>query len=490
MNILLVEPRTPETFWSLRHALRFIGKRAANPPLGLLTVAALLPRRWAYRLVDLNTGTLADGDLAWADYVLVSAMVIHRDEVAALARRCRAANRPLIGGGPLFHDAGPGAFGVDHVVSGEAEDLAAVLADDMERGRLAPSYRAAGFPDLALTPPPRWDLVDTRHYATLSVQSCRGCPFDCEFCDVVVLNGHRPRTKSPARFVAELEAMRKLGWRRQVFVVDDNFVGNKQRCREILAAMVEWRRRTGARMTFLTEASVDMARDPELLELMVAAGFKKVFLGLETPSAASLRECRKLQNLRDDLGEAVRTIQAAGLEVMGGFIVGFDGDEPDIFERQFEFIQSNGVVTAMVGLLQALPRSRLYRRLAAEGRLRADSRGDNTRAAFNFEPRLDAGFLVENYRRLMTRLYEPRALYARIRTFLDMHVMRGPRESLGWRDVAAVVKSLWFMGVVHRGRWAYWQFLAATLRRHPGQFGVAMTMAIMGHHFRTVAAAL
>ncbi len=491
MKILLVEPRTPETFLSLRHALRFVGKRAANPPLGLLTLAGLLPREWPLRLVDLNTRDLADADVLWADCVMVSGMEIHRQAVIALARRCRELDRPLIGGGPLFGAASSDAdLGVPHVVIGEAEELAAELVADLRNGCLRPEYRAPRFPDLSLTPLPRWDLLDLRQYATMSVQSCRGCPFDCEFCDVVALNGRRPRTKSPERFVAELESLRERGWQGPVFVVDDNFVGDRQRCRELLVAVIDWRVRTGSRMTFLTEASVNMAAEPELLELMVAAGFKKVFLGLETPSAASLRECRKLQNLRGDLAESVRTIQNAGLEVMGGFIVGFDSDEPDIFQRQFEFIQKTGVVTAMVGLLQAMPRSRLYRRLAGEGRLRAASCGDNTSASFNFVPRLDADFLVENYRTLMRRLYEPRAYYQRIRVFLDAHRARGPRPRLTWPDLGAAFGSLWIMGVRHRGRRAFWGFLATTLARHPGQFGVAMTMAIMGHHFRIVAAGL
>lgn len=490
MKILLVEPRTPETFWSLRHALRFVGKRAANPPLGLLTLAGLLPREWSLRLVDQNTRTLGDDDLRWADYVMVSAMEIHRTAVTTLARRCRELGRPLIGGGPLFGGAADEATGVPHIVVGEAEELAAELVDDLRRGHLRPRYLSPRFPELELTPLPRWDLVDLRDYATMSVQSCRGCPFDCEFCDVVALNGRRPRTKTPDRFVAELESLRDRGWRGPVFVVDDNFVGDRRRCRELLLAIIDWRVRTGSPMTFLTEASVNMAAEPELLRLMVAAGFKKVFLGLETPSAASLRECCKLQNLRGDLARSVQTIHAAGLEVMGGFIVGFDSDESDIFQRQFEFIQKTGVVTAMVGLLQAMPRSRLYRRLAGEGRLRAAGFGDNTSVHFNFEPRLDAEFLVDNYRQLMRRLYEPSTYYQRIRVFLDAHRACGPRPRLTWPDIGAVCRSVWVMGIRHRGRRAYWGFLATTLARHPNQFGVAMTMAIMGHHFRIVAAGL
>lgn len=490
MKILLVEPRTPETFWSLRHALRFVGKRVANPPLGLLTMAGLLPRDWSYRLVDTNAVELGDDDLRWADYVMVSAMEIHREAVMALAARCRDLGKPLIGGGPLFMVERDETLGVPHVVVGEAEELATELVADLRAGAVRALYESPRFPELALTPLPRWDLLNLRHYATMSVQSCRGCPFDCEFCDVVALNGRRPRTKDPVQFIGELEGLRALGWQGPVFVVDDNFIGDKKRCRELLLAMIDWRARTHSRMTFLTEASVNMAAEPELLELMVTAGFKKVFLGLETPSAASLKECRKMQNLRGDLADSVRTIQAAGLEVMGGFIVGFDSDESDIFQRQFEFIQKTGVVTAMVGLLQAMPRSRLYRRLAGEGRLRTISAGDNTKAVFNFEPRLDREFMIENYRGLIHRLYEPNAYYQRIRTFLDAHHPRGPRPRLTWPDVGAGFRSVWVMGVTHRGRRAYWRFLATTIARHPDQLGVALTLAIMGHHFRIVAAGL
>ncbi len=490
MNILLVEPRTPETFWSLRHALRYVGRRAANPPLGLVTVAGMLPAEWSCRVVDGNTRDLTDQDIRWADWVLVSAMLIQRDGVIDLVRRCHALGRPVIGGGPLFADPPDPELGVDVTVVGEAEEVVGALVADLRAGHPRTCYRAPRFPDLARTPIPRWDLLDLSHYATLSVQSCRGCPYDCEFCDVVALNGRQPRHKPAERFVAELETLRRLGWRGPVFVVDDNFIGNRRRCLDLLRAILAWRQRTGARMTFLTEASVNMASDPELLELMVAAGFKKVFLGLETPSLDSLRECHKLQNLRDDLATSVQAIQAAGLEVMGGFIVGFDSDQPDIFQRQFEFIQKTGVVTAMVGLLQALPRSRLFERLAREGRLHGGSLGDNTRAEFNFEPRLDREFLLAGYRRLVQRLYEPACYYRRIETYLQVHRPRGPRPHLGWRDLGALARSLWSLGVRHRGRRAFWRLLARAAVRHPRQFGEAVTLAIMGVHFRHVAASL
>lgn len=490
MNILLVEPRTPDTFWSMRHALRFVGKKAAHPPLGLLTVAGFIPGDWTCRLVDLNVRTLQEADLDWADTVLTSAMLAQAESLAQIVRRSHAAGKPVIAGGPAFTGDDADRHGVDHVVVGEIEEQAPGIVADLAAGRLQDLYRAPRFPDLALTPLPRWDLIDLRDYASMSVQWSRGCPFDCEFCDITALNGRIQRHKSNVRFLAELDALHARGWRGMTFVVDDNFAGNRPRCRDLLRDVIEWRRANKSRMVLMTEASVDIAGDAELLHLMAEAGFKKVFLGIETPSKESLRECRKHQNLRFDLGTAVSIIQSAGIEVIGGFIVGFDSDQPDIFERQFEFIQKTGVATAMVGLLQAVPRTKLYQRLAGEGRLRGESGGDNTSAALNFEPKLDRDFLLRNYRQLMQRLYEPGAYYQRIQTFIAAHKPRGPRMPYGRSDIAALLRSLWLMGVVHKGRCAYWSMLTRTLLRHPSRIGVTVTLAITGFHFRQVSAAL
>ncbi|MFH1844789.1 MAG: DUF4070 domain-containing protein [bacterium] len=490
MNILLVSPRTPDTFWSFKHALRFVSKRAALPPLGLLTVAGMLPREWQCKLVDLNVARLRHRDIRGADYVLVSAMLVHKQSVQDIAASCRAEGTPVIAGGPLFIADERDFEDIDHYVIGEAEELMAELVADMRAGTVKPQYQAADFPDITRTPEPRWDLIRMHHYATMPVQYTRGCPFNCEFCDIVALNGRKPRLKTIPQMLHELDGLRLRGWKGSTFLVDDNFIGNKQRVKELLHAMIGWRRDTRAKMTFLTEASVNMADDPELMRLMAVAGFKKVFLGIETPDTAALEACQKYQNTRHDLMDSVHTIQQAGMEVMGGFIVGFDNDTPDIFERQFEFIQKAGVVTAMVGLLQAVPRSRLYQRLAKEGRLLGESLGDNTKAAFNFEPKLDREFLVSNYRKLMERLYEPSAYYQRIRAFLNQHQARGPRPWLSLQDIKALFKSLWLMGVIYHGRRAYWRFFASTLMRHPAQFGLAITLAIYGHHFRQVARTL
>jgi len=491
MKILLLSPKTPSTFWSFEHVLRFVARKAAFPPLGLLTVAAMLPRDWELRVLDLNVEELDESSVLWADYVLLSAMIVHRDSVRDVARLCGALGRPIVAGGPLFTTGHESFPEIPHFVLGEAEGIMDELAADMVRGRVKRVYQAAGFPSLDATPGPRYDLIDLRHYVTLAAQYSRGCPFDCEFCDIIVMNGRLPRTKAPEQFIAELEAMRLLGWRNMVFVVDDNFIGNKARTKALLRAMIEWRNRTHAEMGFLTEASINLADDAELRSLMVEAGFRKVFVGIETPSNQALKDCRKVQNTDRDLVADVRTLQDSGLEVMGGFIVGFDSDTGEIFKQQFDFIQRSGVVTAMVGLLTALPQTRLYKRLKSEGRLTGDTAGNNTTAsALNFRPILGREYLEKGYRELMRRLYEPANYYRRIGTFLRNYRSGGDRLHLSWSDFEAFLKSFWILGVWHRGRRAYWRFLAGLVLRHPRKFRVAIELAIIGHHFRKVAAEL
>jgi radical SAM superfamily enzyme YgiQ (UPF0313 family) len=487
MNVLLLYPPTPETFWSFKHVLPFVSKRSTFPPLGLLTAAALLPAEWDLRLVDLNVEALSDDDLRWADYVMLSAMIVHQAAVGALVDRCRQFSKPVIAGGPLFSTGRESFPQIQHFVLGEVEDIMPQVIQDLRAGTLRPIYAASERPDITRSPVPRWDLIELRHYVTMAVQFSRGCPFDCEFCDIPSMSGHLPRTKTPGQLVAELEQLRRLGWKDMVFVVDDNFIGNKKQTKALLRELIEWRNRTRAPIGFLTEASANLADDPELCDLMVRAGFKKVFVGIETPSTQSLEECRKLQNCHRDLSETVKVLQEAGLEVMGGFIVGFDHDGPDIFKRQFDFIQRSGVVTAMVGLLNALPQTRLHRRLMKEGRLESDTTGNNTEARLNFRPKLSRDFLIDGYRDLMKRLYQPRHYYQRIRTFLKRQKPCGPRLRLSRPDLEAFVKSLWLLGIWHRGRLAYWRLLVTALLRCPRQFPKAMELAIMGHHFRRVA---
>ena len=487
MKILLVSPQTPDTFWSFKHVLKFVSKKSSIPPLGLLTVAAMLPPDWELRLVDKNVERLSDEDLRWADFVMISAMIVHKESVREIVARCVALGKRVIAGGPLFttgHEVFPE---IQHFVLGEAEEIIPQVVEDMRHDRLQPIYKATGWPSLTQTPIPRWDLIDLKNYVTMSVQFSRGCPFDCEFCDIIVMNGRVPRTKTPAQLIAELEALRQRGWQEMVFIVDDNFIGDKRRTRALLHELVAWRRRTQAAMGFLTEASVNLADDAELCALMVEAGFTKVFVGIETPSPESIEECRKVQNRRD-LVEAVHLLQQRGLEVMGGFIVGFDSDKTDIFKRQFEFIQRSGVVTAMVGLLAALPQTRLYKRLQAEGRLETETSGNNTDGALNFKPKLNREFLQAGYRDLMKKLYEPKVYYQRVRTFLKNHKkISGPSLRLSGADFMAFVKSFWLLGIWYRGRVAYWGFFWSTLLRRPHQLRLAIEFAIIGYHFRRVA---
>ncbi len=487
MNVLLIYPQTPDTFWSFKHVLPFVSKRAAFPPLGLLTIGAMLPRDWNLRLVDLNVTRLKDDDILWADYVLLSAMIVHKEAVNAIVTRCLEHSRPIIAGGPLFTTGHKQFPKIPHFVLGEAEEIMPQLVADMQSGAVQPVYQAPGRPDIKQAPVPRWDLVRFKDYASMAVQFSRGCPFDCEFCDIIVMNGRVPRTKSPAQVLAELDELRKRGWKDMVFVVDDNFIGNKKSTRALLHEMIAWRARTGCEMGFFTEASVNLADDPDLCRLMIEAGFRKVFVGIETPSAESLEECRKLQNRGRELVETVRELQRAGLEIMGGFIVGFDNDKPDIFKRQFEFIQNSGVVAAMVGLLTALPQTRLYHRLISEGRLEKETEGNNTQAVLNFQPKLNREFLINGYRDLMKKLYEPRNYYQRIGTFLKHHRPAGARLRLSWPDIEAFLKSFWWLGIWHRGRTHYWRFFWRTLLFRPRQFRHAIELAILGFHFRKVA---
>lgn len=490
IRVLLVSPATPDTFWSYKHVLRFISKKAAFPPLGLLTVAAMLPREWDLRLVDLNTSHLADEQIDWADFVFVSAMLVQAESARRVISRCSLKGTTVVAGGPLFTTGHEQFPEVKHFVLGEAENVMPALVADMTSGSLKPIYRCEERPDITRTPVPRWDLIHLRQYATMPVQFSRGCPFNCEFCDIIVMNGRVPRTKTPAQMIRELESLIAAGWKAPVFIVDDNFIGNKVKVKEFLSELIAWRRRRGVAMQFTTEASLNVADDPVLLSLMVEAGFKKLFVGIETPQEEGLLECAKAQNTQRDLVASVKTIQKAGIEVMGGFIIGFDSDKSNIFERQIKFIQEAGVVTAMVGLLQALPGTQLFSRLEREGRILSHATGNNTTAALNFVPKLDRELLIEGYRSLVKRLYSPNMYYRRIREFLSEYRPQGPRFHISCCDIKAFLKSLWVMGVWNRGRREYWKFLSRTVLFHRRSFAEAMTLAIIGHHFRRVAATL
>jgi radical SAM superfamily enzyme YgiQ (UPF0313 family) len=485
MNALLVYPQWPDTYWSFKHALPFEGKRSTYPPLGLLTIASLLPKHWNKRLVDTNVRPLTDGDLAWADVVLTSAMLVQKRSLLEILERARRRGLRSVVGGPITSSEESLPLFADHVVVGEAEDLIGELAANLEQGVPRAIYRARELPGLDKTPLPELDLIQMKYYSAMALQYSRGCPYNCEFCDIIEIYGRRPRTKSPAQVLAELDMLREHKWRGSVFIVDDNFIGNKKKVKELLPALVDWTVRHNRPFTFYTEASVNLADDTELLGMMQAAGFTRVFLGIETPVEASLKEAQKLQNTRRSLLESIRRIQRHGMEVMAGFIVGFDNDPEDIFDRQVEFIQESAIPMAMVGLLQALPGTQLYRRLVKEGRILNECRGDNMDCRLNFMPKMDPQRLVEGYRSILRRIYQPQAYYERVCRFLEEYrpVHRRRRRLSDYR---AFLRSVVRQGVLGRARGPYWKFLFDAATRYRHAFDVAMTLAVMGHHFQTL----
>ena len=488
MNILLAYPEFPDTFWSFKHALRFIRKKASLPPLGLLTVASMLPPDWPKRLVDLNVTALTDADLAWADCVLVSAMAVQRESAEQIISRCRKAGVRIVAGGPLF-TAQPELFpDVDHLVLNEAELTLPPFLEDLAAGRAKHVYTTPEYADMRASPAPMWQLLDLGSYATMSVQYTRGCPYDCEFCNVTTLLGHRPRSKSAEQIIGELDSLYDLGWHQNVFFVDDNLIGNKKRLRaELLPALIEWRRRKPG-MAFNTEASINLADDADLMRELVEAGFDAVFVGIETTNEDALAECNKKLNQGRDMVADVRRMQRAGLQVQGGFIVGFDADTPSTLHRVMDFIQAAGIVTAMVGLLQALPGTRLYDRLKKAGRLVDRNSGDNVDGTTNIIPASDGGSVRDGYKDGMRMLYSPKTYYRRVRTFLREY--RLPRFEVPWdvrlffRQSWAFVMSALKLGIAGRERIEYWKLLVWTVFRRPRSFGLAVTFAIYGYHFR------
>ncbi len=487
MKVLLVYPEYPVTFWSFRYALSFISKKASFPPLGLLTIAALLPKEWELRLVDMNVRKLNDKDILWADYVFVSAMIVQAQSVRKVLDRCRALGRKIVAGGPLF-TTGYEEFSdtADHFVLNEAEKTLPMFLSDLEQGSPKKIYSSSQWADMTTSPVPRRELVRTRDYGAMNIQYSRGCPFDCEFCNITSLFGRLPRTKSKEQLISELDNIHALGWKGCVFIVDDNFIGNKVKLKnEILPAMIEWMSRNGYPFTFTTEASLNLADDDELMGLMVEAGFDQVFVGIESPNADSLDECGKRANQGRDMIASIRKMQQYGLEVQGGFIVGFDNDPPEIFDRMISFIQDSSVVTAMVGMLNALPSTKLHNRLMKEGRLLEQTSGNNTDFSINFMPSMEYNSLIRGYKRVMQNIYSPKQYYMRARTFLQNYRPGSNRIfHIRFNYMMALPKSILRIGILGKERFQYWKLFFWSLFRRPKLFPHAITLSIYGFHFR------
>jgi radical SAM superfamily enzyme YgiQ (UPF0313 family) len=490
MNILLVYPEVPDTFWSFKHALKFLNKKVASQPLGLLTIAALLPTEWNKRLVDLNCMKLKQSDLSWADYVFISAMSIQKKSVLKIIKQCNESGTKIVAGGPLFTTEYEQFETVEHFVLNEAEITIPEFLKDISIGNTKHIYSTSDFPDIKESPTPMWELADFGNYATMNIQYSRGCPYNCEFCNITTLFGHRPRIKSVEQVLKELDSLYNLGWHKSIFFVDDNFIGNKKILKkELLPALIEWRKGKKG-ISFNTEVSINLADDKELMNLMVNAGFDMVFIGIETPEELSLAECNKKQNMNRNLIESVKLIQRSGLQVQGGFILGFDNDTQSTFQTVIDFIQNSGIVTAMVGLLQAPTNTLLYKRLMQEGRILASMSGDNADGTTNIIPKMDLDKLLSGYKHVINQLYSPLLFNDRVKIFLREY--KAPKVKIKsdvsnlYKNVIAFIRSIYILGITDKERIYYWKLFVWTLFRKPKRFGLSITFAIYGYHFRKI----
>jgi len=488
MNILMVYPMYPDTFWSFKHALKFVSKKASFPPLGLLTVAAMLPKDWNKKLIDMNANQLIDDDILWADLVFISAMSIQSESADDVIRRCNKLNAKIVAGGPLFTSSSEYYPNIDFLVLNEAEITLPLFLKDLAEGKPKHIYTSEDWANITSTPLPLWDLVSMNNYTSMNLQYSRGCPFDCDFCDITVLYGRKPRTKTKEQVIAELDALYFTGWRGPVFFVDDNFIGNKVKLKkEILPAITDWMTKRKNPFYLNTEASINLADDEALMLQMAKAGFEAVFIGIESPNEKSLIECHKPQNTNRDLIASVRKIQQFGLEVQGGFIVGFDNDHPLIFEELTNFIQQSGIVTAMVGLLNAPKGTKLEKRLLEEGRMLSDFTGNNTDFTINFIPKMDSEILSNGYKSILKKIYTPKFFYERVMRFMkDFEPKKKKVFHLNPNYILALFRSIFKLGVIGEERTYYWKLFFWTLFRKPQLFSLAILFAIYGFHFKKI----
>jgi radical SAM superfamily enzyme YgiQ (UPF0313 family) len=489
MNILLVYPQYPDSFWGFKHALRFISRKAAVPPLGLLTVSAMLPGSWNKRLIDMNVSPLNSSDLQWADYVFLSAMYIQKHSVEKVIEMCQAMHVKIVAGGPLFTQEFNNYLQIDHLILNEAEITLPPFLKDLEAG-ITPEkiYSTPHFADISLSPVPDYHLLSLNDYAFMNMQVTRGCPYACDFCEITSLLGHKVRMKSTEQVLNELEELYRLKWRGPVSIVDDNFIGNTKEVKHnLLPAMNQWVREHKYPFTFSTQTSINLADDEEMLSLMTQTGFTSTFIGIETPEAASLNECNKVQNKNRDLLQSVKQLHRAGMQVSGGFIVGFDSDSPSVFQRQIDFIQESGIATAMVGLLNAPKNTKLYKRLEAENRLTDQATGNNTDFSLNFIPKMKQSELIEGYESVIRNIYTPKAYYKRVRKFLlDYRRRYVSKNRITFRHIKALLKTFVVIGIMKKGRLEYWKFLLWTIYKRPSLFVEALTYTVYGYHFRTI----
>jgi radical SAM superfamily enzyme YgiQ (UPF0313 family) len=484
VKIYLIAPRNPESFWTFDRILPSLKKKCVFPNLSLPTVAALTPPEHEVVLCDENVEPVdLDTD---ADIVGLTGYVVHKRRILELAEAFRRRGKFVVVGGPFASLCPEELRGrVDVIFVDEAEYTWAQFLRDYAAGTWQSEYRQVDKPSMLDSPVPRFDLLKVDRYRSMAIQFARGCPFNCEFCDIIVMYGRRPRTKSVAQVMAEVEEIHRLGVR-NIFVVDDNFIGNKKEAKEVLRAIARWQEARHYPLEFMTEVSLNVAQDPELLALMKQAHFTTIFVGIESPRKASLQETGKTQNIRGDLLESVHRIQAAGIEVMAGMIVGFDSDDPSIFEEQFRFIQEARIPISMTGMLNAVPKTPLHERLRKAGRLIAESVGDQ----FVFTNIVPGGMsrleLYQGYRDLLQRLYDYGNYRRRAMAFILNRGALLSSQLLAGRDELALMARIAWHCVLRaplRRAWMTLSMIAETALRRPGALRQAVTLALMHKHF-------
>lgn len=491
MKALLINPAFPPSFWSLKESCYVDGTKALAPPLGLITMAALLPPAWELRLVDLNTRPMPSGDWDWADLVMITGMLVQRQGLLDLVREAKARGKTVVVGGPYATSLPQEVLdaGADFLFRGEAENTMQLFLDTLSAGDTQGVFHQDSKPAMTDSPVPRFDLLQREDYSVMSIQTSRGCPYDCEFCDVVHLYGRKPRYKAPEQVLAELAALYRLGWRQEVFVSDDNFIGNPQHARAILDRLIPWMKSHGEPFGFWTQASVNLGQDQEMMDRMTAANFSFVFIGVESTDAASLDLSRKYQNLRNPLAESLDNINKSGLSVMASFIIGFDGEEKGAGERICDFVEELNIPLVMVNLLQAAPQTSLWQRLQEEGRLLEGSTArDLSSQGMNFIPTRPAGEIMKEYLQAIERLYEPSAYMKR--AFQAIFRMRPTRRALGQdekyvqpshtssdfkqkisktKGLSGLMRLIWRQGIHSPYCWQFWKQLLGVIQKNPSR---------------------
>ncbi len=471
MRVLLLYPRFPQSFWSFEKTLALVDCKALLPPLGLITVAAILPQEWQYQLVDRNIEQVTEEQWDWAELVVLSGMIVQKEDLLQSIKEAKVRGKAVAVGGPYATSLSDEVEEVraDYLILDEGEITIPLFLEALSRGEAKGKFRSQEKADVSQTPIPRYDLLKLDAYDNMSVQFSRGCPFQCEFCDIIVLYGRKPRTKSPQQLLAELEYIYNLGWRKGVFIVDDNFIGNKRNVKLLLKELKIWMEEKNYPFTFDTEASVDLAKDPELIEMMVDTGFKKVFLGIETPDESSLALTQKFQNTRDPLSESVDKITQAGLQVMAGFIIGFDGEKPGAGDRIVRFVEQTGIPMAMFSMLQALPNTALWHRLEKEGRLISQDGNINQTTLINFVPTRPIEEIAREYVDSFWQLYDADTYLDRVfRYFMKLGIPKyHHKRKIDFKSISALLTICWRQGVVRSTRWKFWYYLGAVINRSP-----------------------